>query len=169
MTKKINLSKLTLIVSLFLLLSIIAPTTRKIVLFLTSNTMDYLPESLKESELLYSFEYSENKSGTLHAFKIDKNIADRIKKEGISYLQKDDDRFHGKCHGSRYNCKWRATPIDEDMRAYKGLRRGLHRELDVRVWLEMEGKNGYYFTAENGTIAIVVLPRLSLLLYATGH
>ncbi|MCY7336162.1 MAG: hypothetical protein LH613_08125 [Chamaesiphon sp.] len=76
--------------------------------------------------------------------------------------------LYKKCEFSIYNCKWKATPIDENMGAYKGLQRGLDRQVDARIWLEMEGKNGYYFTAKNGTIAIVILPRLSLLLYVAG-
>ena len=82
-------------------------------------------------------------------------------------MQKDNYLYE-KCEILIYNCKWKATPIDESIRAYKGLQHGLDRQVDVRIWLEVEGKNGYYFTAKNGTITIIVLPRLSLLLYAAG-
>ena len=137
------------------------------VLFSISNKTDYLPETLKKLELLYSFEYSDTELSFFHAFRLNKNITGLIKKEGITYLQKDNHLYE-KCEISIYNCKWKATPIDESIRAYKGLQRGLDRQVDVRIWLEMEGKNGYYFTAKNGTITIIVLPRLSLLLYAAG-
>ncbi len=165
--KKIKLSKLILIILLFLLTLLLMPTAHKVALYLISSKTDYLPETLKNLELLYSFEYSDTKPSSFYAFRLDKNITARIKKEGITYLQKDN-RLYEKCKFLIYNCKWRATPIDENMGAYKGLQRGLDRQVDVRVWLEMEGKNGYYFTARNGTVAIVVLPRLSLLLYAIG-
>ena len=165
--KKIKPSKLILIISLFFLTFLLIPVAYKVALFSISNKTEYLLEKLKNLELLYSFEYSDTKSSIFYAFRLDKKITARIKKEGITYLQKDN-RLYEKCKFSIYNCKWRATPIDENMGAYKGLQRGLDRKLDVRVWLEMEGKNGYYFAAKNGTVAIVVLPRLSLLLYATG-
>ena len=128
---------------------------------------EYLPETLKNLELLYSFEYSDANPTSFYAFRLDKDMANIIKKEGVNYLQKDN-RSYQKCGLSIYNCKWKVTPIDESIRACKGLQRGLDRQVDARVWLEMEGKNGYYFTAKNRTLTIVVLPRLSLLLYATG-
>ena len=165
--KKFNSFKLILIISLFFIAFIIIPVAYKVAVFSMSNKTDYLPETLKNLELLYSFEYSDTKPSSFYAFRLDKKITARIKKEGITYLQKDN-HLDEKCEFSIYNCKWKATPIDENMGAYKGLQRGLNRQVDVRIWLEMEGKNGYYFTAKNRTIVIVVLPRLSLLLYATG-
>ena len=126
-----------------------------------------MPKTLENLELLYSFEYSDNNPSSFYAFRLDNNVVNRINKEGIAYLQKNN-RLDEKCEFSIYSCKWKATPIDENMRAYKGLQRGLDRQVDARIWLEVEGKNGYYFTAKNRTIAIVALPRLSLLLYATG-
>ena len=165
--KRISSFKLTLIISLFLIVLTFALVARETTMSPISDKTEYLPETLKNLEMLYSFEYSDANPTSFYAFRLNKSMADRIKKEGIGYLWKDN-RSYQRCDFSIYNCEWKVTPIDENMSAYKGLQRGLDRQVDAHVWLEMEGKNGYYFIAKNRTLTIVVLPRLSLLLYATG-
>ena len=58
------------------------------VLFSISNKTDYLPETLKKLELLYSFEYSDTELSFFHAFRLNKNITGLIKKEGITTYKK---------------------------------------------------------------------------------
>ena len=165
--KKNNSSKLTLIIPLFFVTIIFALGLFEIAMSPISNITEYLPEKLKNLDLLYSFDYSDTNPTSFHAFQLNESMVNEIKKEGVNYLQKSNYSYQ-KCGLSIYNCKWKVTPVDESIRAYKGLQRALDRQVDARIWLEMEGKNGYYFTAKNRTIVIVVLPRLSLLLYATG-
>lgn len=86
--KKSNSSKLSLIILLFFLALLFISVIHKVALFSTSNKTDYLPEKLKNLELLYFFEYSETKSSFFYAFRLDNNIVYRIKKEDITYLQK---------------------------------------------------------------------------------
>jgi len=154
------------IVAIVILLALISP-------FLPLDKSSYLPESIRKVSVISSFSEPGGllENCTVHVFKLDRTISEKIVYSGISYLV--SDKSLSKLNLNNPYGGWGETPIPDRVLALRAFScRAGDREsipdynLKKLIEQEIDNGNGYYTVSKNKEGAIIVLPKVSLVVFA---
>jgi hypothetical protein len=140
--------------------------------FLPLDKSSYLPESIRKVSVISSFSEPGLREGcTVHVFKLDRTISEKIVLSGISYLR--SDRSLLKLNTRNPYDGWSETPIPENIFALRAFscRSDSQEsipdyELKRLIYQEIKNGIGYYTLTKNKEGAIIVLPEVSLVVFA---